>query len=432
MTVQRRRVYTAAGASVLALVLAMSIVVLDLAERGPAATIPVPMHSIGVFRGSGNPTGVHDFEAAALNGHRVPLVLEHSAFTTWDDVQSPGWFLSLWQGTGYKLAISTDPMPNGTTLQAAARGDYNGYWRVQLQKFVDYGFADAVLRVAHEMNCCYIWNAANDPAAYVGMFRQYVSVARSIPGEQFLFDWNPILGGTSVTPEQAYPGDDVVDIIGLDVYDDAIYGADPAVRWNGMVGAYYGLQWQADFAAVHGKLMSFPEWGVNNRPGLPDRSGGDNPYFVHQMAAWIAGHNALYAVSYNDNNCCYESDMLDGNFPLSLAAFRDEFGNGTVTTTTTTTAAPVTTTTAAPVATTTTAAPVATTTTVAPTTTTVAPTTTTTTASPASTTTTTTVHGHHHHWWQLWRRHQPARSSTSKSWPPVAALFIGGARPWPH
>jgi hypothetical protein len=42
---------------------------------------------------------------------------------------------------------------------------------------------------------------------------------------QFLFDWNPLIGGTM--PAAAANPRDVVDIIGLDVYDDAINGADP-------------------------------------------------------------------------------------------------------------------------------------------------------------------------------------------------------------
>src|ERR1700742_3622911 len=116
------------------------------------------------------------------------------------------------------------------------------------------------------MNCCYPWSAAPNPQQYINMYRRYVSVARSIPGQYFVFDWNPVFGDGNMNAENAYPGGDVVDVIGLYDYDDAIWGSDPVQRWNNMLNATHGLRWYANFAAAHGKPMSFPEWGVDFRP----------------------------------------------------------------------------------------------------------------------------------------------------------------------
>ena len=57
--------------------------------------------------------------------------------------------------------------------------------------------------------------------------------------------------------------------------------------------APFGLEWQRDFAARHGKLMSFPEWGVGNF--------GDNPFFVQQMHDWFVKNdrNIAYAAYFD-------------------------------------------------------------------------------------------------------------------------------------
>jgi hypothetical protein len=314
---------------------------------------PVPMKTLGVYAGSARPETVREFEQRALNGTQVPLVMEHVDMRDWNNITENGWFLRLWQGTGKKLVITTTPFPWGYSLQDAANGAFDGYWRKQLQQFVSYGFGDSILRVGHEMNCCYPWEATRDPQAFINMYRRYVGIARSIPGQNFTFDWNPVAGGGNMPAAQAYPGDDVVDVIGLDFYDDAIHGADPVQRWNNMMGL---LTWHRDFAAAHGKPMSFPEWALNISPSLPTRSGGDNPYYIAQMKAWIASNNVLYASYFSHDNPSTMSNILDGQFPRSLDEFRRQFSTPmsggvaqppppVVTTTTTTAPRPVVTTT---------------------------------------------------------------------------------------
>jgi len=75
------------------------------------------------------------------------------------------------------------------------------------------------------------------------------------------------------------PGDDVVDYIGLDVYDFKYEGS-AAERWDSYyLKAPFGLEWHREFAARHGKAMSYPEWGVGNF--------GDNPFFIQQIARLV-------------------------------------------------------------------------------------------------------------------------------------------------
>ncbi len=93
------------------------------------------------------------------------------------------------------------------------------------------------------------------------------------------YDWCPGWGPQDSPADLAYPGDDVVDYIGLDVYDFKHEGS-VEERWNTFyLKAPFGLEWHRDFAARHGKPMSYPEWGVGNF--------GDNPYFIQQMHDWF-------------------------------------------------------------------------------------------------------------------------------------------------
>jgi hypothetical protein len=82
--------------------------------------------------------------------------------------------------------------------------------------------------------------------------------------------------------------------------------------------APFGLEWQRDFAARHGKLMSFPEWGVGNF--------GDNPFFVQQMHDWFAKNdrNIAYA-AYFDVNGMWPTQIDNEQFPESKKLFRKLF-----------------------------------------------------------------------------------------------------------
>ena len=56
---------------------------------------------------------------------------------------------------------------------------------------------------------------------------------RSVPGAHFFFDWNVNAGYRNIPLASYYPGDSVVDVIGIDIYDSGMPGhpRDPAVRW---------------------------------------------------------------------------------------------------------------------------------------------------------------------------------------------------------
>ena len=126
------------------------------------------------------------------------------------------------------------------------------------------------------------------------------------------------LGAQETPADQAYPGDDVVDYIGLDVYDFKFEGS-AQERWNTFyMNAAFGLAWHKQFAERHNKPMSFPEWGVGQF--------GDNPYFIQQMHDWFVANekNIAYA-AYFDVDGDWPTQIDNNQFPKSQELFQRLF-----------------------------------------------------------------------------------------------------------
>jgi hypothetical protein len=115
---------------------------------------------------------------------------------------------------------------------------------------VDYAFAglarnikaigrpeQVIIRLGWEHNGkWYHWNALKNPEGYKAAYRHVVNVMRKIaPGLRF--DWTTdFQSHSSFDWQRAYPGDDVVDIMSMDVYDEYHKG------WNDVLDAKSGLQ----------------------------------------------------------------------------------------------------------------------------------------------------------------------------------------------
>lgn len=281
---------------------------------------------MGTYAGAANPAGIADF--ATWLGSSVPYAEDFLPGDSWETISSPMWWLNSWQGSGYRMVYGVPIIPGtGGTLAAGAAGTYNAYFRTLAQNLVATGQGDSILRLGWEFGGgWYAWHVSTttDAANYAAYWRQIVTTMRAV-APALKFDWNPIWGWQSVNPELAYPGDLYVDYIGVDVYDQSWISnyTDPIARWNDALAANWGLTWHKNFAASHGKPMSFPEWGVAIRSD--GHGGGDDPYFIQQMASWIAQNNVAYHIYFSYDAPDGQHDLQDGNFPLSAAAFKTAF-----------------------------------------------------------------------------------------------------------
>ena len=109
-----------------------------------------------------------------------------------------------------------------------------------------------------EMNgTTYTHRCGPDPEAWKKYWNRIVTTMRAVPGQKFRFDFAPTRGRDAVPWTQCYPGDDTVDIIGMDSYDQ------PAgMTFDEQVEEPYGLQAHVDFAKAHGKARLLSRMGA--------------------------------------------------------------------------------------------------------------------------------------------------------------------------
>jgi hypothetical protein len=215
-------------------------------------------------------------------------------------------------------------------LEEGAKGTYNIYFQHLAENMVKNGLGNTVLRIGWEFNGGWFqWHALTleQGTAYAAYFRQIVTTMRAVPGaDKLQFVWNPNLMPMTYDPEKAWPGDDVVDYVGVDVYDqswapntypipanatpDEILARQKRA-WDTVFNSEkaYGLPYWTKFAAAHHKPITLPEWGVYNR--ADKHSGGDDPYFIQQMFNFI--YNPANNVYFQ---CYFDVHAGDGNHQL--------------------------------------------------------------------------------------------------------------------
>jgi len=280
---------------------------------------------IGVYGGAGC-TGLPAVRAfESWLGRPVAVVLDFLQMDSWKGMENEaGWITGCWkQLPGRTLAISV-PMLVGEgrpSLEQGASGALDGHFAALARALVAGGAADAFVRIGWEFNGgWYPWTARGQAPAYARYWRRIAQAMRGVAGARFRFDWTAaIIDGPTVA---AYPGDDVVDVIGLDVYNESWPRiADPAQRWAHLLHQPAGLVWHRDFANARGKPRSFPEWGTGTRPD--GHGGGDDPVFVRNMLAWMAGGGPIAYDCYWDYHASdYDAKVVGGRFPRAAAALR--------------------------------------------------------------------------------------------------------------
>jgi hypothetical protein len=254
-------------------------------------------------------------------GRPADGVQMHTGRAGWADwTSSLGWVIDRWKGVDRTFYWSIPLFAQEGNLADASNGLYNDRYKAAAKTLADSypNAATIYVRTGWEFNADWQpWAAAGKEAAYRGAFRQFVASFRSV-STRFVFEWTPGIGDFGMNPEDAYPGDDVVDIIGMDFYYNHQWdAADPLVAWNYRVTQRYGLTWHQDFAARHGKRTAYAEWGVS--------SNTDGP-FVAAAGKWFADHHVVYA-SYWNSNAAYPGKLSDDQYPAVSAAYRQIVAN---------------------------------------------------------------------------------------------------------
>jgi hypothetical protein len=320
--------------AVVCLIVAVIATVVVTRPGEEPTTQPVPLSACegtgGVYAGAADPEAVREFED--WRGAPVGCAEDFLSSQSWEDIATPYWWLEHWEPDlgAHHLVLSVPLLPDtGADLASGANGAYDHHFRQLSGLLVDYGMGSSTIRLGWEFNGDdFPWavqpgggpSGTATPANFAEYWRRVVTAMRGVPGTDFTFDWNVNNGVNPVDAVDAYPGDDYVDIIGIDAYDrvwgpHAVEVPDPAERWKLVVSeANQGLDYWAEFARRHGKGISVPEWGVSTA----DHGGGDNPYYMRWMLEWMEQNDVVY-------DCYFEAEefrLMSGDFPQAAEVYR--------------------------------------------------------------------------------------------------------------
>ena len=221
-----------------------------------------------------------------MRGRKLDVLGVSPTRGTWDDTFSDWWLgadtiPADFEGT---LNVSVHLFPEDGSLEAAANGEYDEEF-ARLGTMIAEKYPDAYVRPGWEFNIVnWPWRATNENVeTWKEAFRR-ASIALKQGGPDLRIVWNPNEGkGNSLEDATlAWPGDDVVDIVGLDAYDwNPPYDEK---GWETHKTKHQGWDFWGNFTREHGKKFALPEWGVI--PG-GENSGGDNPAYINYVMQWM-------------------------------------------------------------------------------------------------------------------------------------------------
>lgn len=254
--------------------------------------------AFGAFLGS-DAGGVARIEAFSrwLGGADVRVGHTYLPGDRWSNIEGAPGFLDRWarwrRAKDDRMLVVNVPMQERNEedlsdtevrllLQRGAAGEFDRHFRVLAERLVALKVPDTVLVLGWEMNgTTYAHRCGPDPEAWKKYWNRIVTTMRSVPGQDFRFDFAPSRGRDAVPWTQCYPGDDTVDIIGMDAYDQP-----HGLSFDEQVNEPFGLQAHVDFARSHNKPISYPEWGLFRN--------GDNAEYMRRMLEWMDEHEPLY------------------------------------------------------------------------------------------------------------------------------------------
>lgn len=259
----------------------------------------------------------------SYRGRPIDVVHGFTERGSWEGIESADWILSAWADSPHAIVISQPFWPEGSggSLSECASGAYDDNWARYGEALDAAGRTDAYTRLAWEFNGDWFEWSATDVGAWKQCYRQVVQAVRSTAPDA-RFEWNMNAHGSQSSDGDAwksYPGDDVVDVVGIDPYDH--YPTSPtAAEFDEQCTGSEGLCSVIDFARAHGKGVGVTEWGIIS-------SGtGDNPVYMEKMfETFTAGADVMeYETYFNEED--FATTLDDGANPRSAEVYRDLWG----------------------------------------------------------------------------------------------------------
>jgi hypothetical protein len=230
-------------------------------------------------------------------------------------------------GTSRTLIITQNLFPasvnHANWRVAGARGRYARHAKALARNLVAAGLGTAVIRLGHEANGDWYPDSIGSTRRQFALWRKFwrrtVLAMRSVRGAHFRFDWSVNAAYRPIPFRLWYPGNDVVDYIGIDAYDSGVKSL--SGRGGTIFGRPLGLRDAIAFAKARHKPLSIPEWGVGTA-GLKSLAGGDDPAYVDGIASVVRRNRVAYQSYF------YAHEWADQLAPgtRSLSSYRRHFG----------------------------------------------------------------------------------------------------------
>lgn len=317
----------------LAVCLAMCLILCGLVSACAQTVSPAARHqqpSLPLWGSYGGPACHAQARLDRIDewvGSRQTVVLDFLSFDSWLAMVSTAKLVTRCHpaGQGRRLVLSVPLLPrtDADRLDEVARGAHDADFAAIARVLVESGHRDAIVRLGWEFNGgWYPWKAMGREDVWKAAWRRAVGAMRSVPGQAFLFDWTYTLSDHESTPvERAYPGDDVVDVIGADFYHQTWFQDSPneQLRWQRYERSPRGLDWLRRFAGERGKWISLPEWGTGYRPD--GHGGGDSAAFVNNTLRWVAENRVLYQAYWNYPAKDYRAELSADDLRAARVAY---------------------------------------------------------------------------------------------------------------
>jgi hypothetical protein len=223
---------------------------------------------------------------------------------------------------GYPVIIDLHHIQSSyPDFQAAARGEYDGFYLKTVEQLVPYSRAIYAVRIDSEFNGSWSatspfsrWSTISAPIWIAGFRNLAATVRRLLPNAKII--WNPNIGQNDPFPY--YPGDDLVDLIGPDLYCSPIHSRSAKACWNDYLHGAGGVNLNAfaAFADRHLKPIVIPEWADMFGDG----------YMITKMRDWMDNHNVV-AQSYWDSGDALSRTAYLPTLPENQKAYSAAFGN---------------------------------------------------------------------------------------------------------
>jgi hypothetical protein len=253
---------------------------------------------------------------------------------TWSQVVGlKGGFVTA-KKSGARVSLAVAPLPrshdgskNKGNWKLAANGSFDGYYTEFAKKLASSGTQNAIVRIGWESNGkSRPWFCGTDAAAFKTTWQRIASILRRY-NPSVKTEWSSIKKGAQPgSILDYYPGDQYVDIVGVNYYDGW-----PALStqsaWDSQYnasykGGPYGLGAWYQFARSRGKQLACSEWGINaGRYGCID-----NPLYIENMHDFFMRNSSGIAYENYFNQKSYHQINPGTRNPKASAKYRQLWG----------------------------------------------------------------------------------------------------------